>query len=845
MTTAPQTDKHAAAWYARAKDLASWAWDHCVVRTDVWGGYVSLSDRAKKCKREDGTEFILGKTCTRPAKKYRGKLSLTVENLERHFRATQPAAVVGLHTSSADSRCKVGTVEIDAHGEQGNDPTVTIRAARAWYEKARALGFQPLLWDSDGKGGYHLDLILADLIPTARLFWFMREFVQDFGTHGLSVAPETFPKQPGVNPDPNGKGHYGNWCRIIGRHHTRPVWATVWDGTQWLPGADAVELVLRLAGNLPQLVPADAEAHGRVRAYLRKLPNRGEGQQRDDVAYNFLAFMVRDLSLSDPDALRYANEWDTGNRPPKGPARLAEILVNVHQYGKHAYGSGLASTRTTSNGHATTLPEAHPAAPPPPTEDANLTDVGNGLRFAAETATEARYVPGWGWLVWDGTRWARDRMGRVYELAKETVRRMYVAASERVNEIAAELRDADDDKEAKKELKQRTERAMAALAWALKSEDAKRIDALLKMARSDPRIVSPVEAFDADPFAFNVRNGTLDLRTAKLRPHDRADYITKLSPVEYDLAANAPTWDLLITGMWAGDFELIQWNQRWAGYAATGDVREQIIAILHGSGGNGKSVYAETLLDVFGDYGLKSNSELLLASKSDRHETEKAALAGRRLVVACETGEGRRLNEPLAKEASGGDRITARFMRQDHFTFSATFKLALSTNHRPAIHGTDVGIWRRVRLVPFLVRFWNPGETPGPEHLRADPMMREKLRRELPGVLNWIVAGAAEWFRDGLGTCKAVEAATAEYLSSEDIVGQFVDERCMRDVTAKEKAAALFAAYTAWAEARKERPMTQTTFGARLGDMGFDKDKSHGVKVYRGIGLRSGDSGDS
>jgi putative DNA primase/helicase len=408
-----------------------------------------------------------------------------------------------------------------------------------------------------------------------------------------------------------------------------------------------------------------------------------------------------------------------------------------------------------------------------------------------------------------------------------------------VNEIAAELEAAGDDKEEREALKKRTDAAMRELTWALKSEDAKRIDALLKMARTDPGIVAPVEQFDADPFALNVLNGTLDLRTGKLNPHDRADYITKLAPVAYNLAANAPTWDRLLTGMWDGDMELIGWNQRFAGYAATGDVREQIVAIFHGTGGNGKSTYVETLLDALGDYAYKANAELLLASKSDRHETEKAALVGRRFVAACETGEGRRLNEPLVKETTGGDRITARFMKQDHFTFPATFKVALSTNHRPEIRGTDVGIWRRVRLVPFNVRFWKPGETPGPEHLRADPTMRDKLRGELPGVLNWIVAGAVEWFRDGLGTCKAVEAATADYRSAEDIVSQWFDEWCERDAGAETKGAALFSNYVAWSEARKEKPLTQTMFGSRLGGMGFDKRKSNGV-VYMGVRLKSG-----
>lgn len=850
MTTTATTP--ATAWTARADDLAAWALARYVVRSDVWGGYNALSDRAKQCRRKDGTTFTLGKTRTRPDKQNRGKVILTRDTLARHFRATAPVHVVGIHTTCPANVSRFGVVEIDAHGDAGNPPEVTQRAALAWYDKATAYGFRPLLWDSDGKGGYHLDLLLADPVPTGNLYWWLREFVADFAAYGLTAAPETFPKQPRVNPDPAGKGHYGNWCRLVGRHHTHDVWATVWDGARWLAGADAVAHVLSLTGAPPTLIPADTEMRCRVGEYRRKIPNLDDGQGRDNVAFNFLAFMVRDLALSDADALRYAGEWDADNRPPKGPERLREILANVHEYARNPVGSGLGAGATHTNGNTATGRTAEilevlrrreetlqqREAALAKHADANLTDVGNGLRFAAENAAEARYVPGWGWVVWDGRRWARDQMGRVYELAKETVRRMYSAAAEKVNQIAAELKDAGDDKAAKEELKKRNEAAARELAWALKSEDAKRIDALLKMARTDTAVVTPVETFDADASALNVNNGTIDLATGKLKPHDRADYITKLAPVEYKLSANAPTWDRLLSGIWDRDMDLIRWNQRLAGYAATGDVREQIVAIFHGAGGNGKTTYVETVLDALGDYAYKANAELLLASKSDRHETEKAALAGRRFVAACETGEGRRLNEPLVKETTGGDRITARFMKQDHFTFAATFKVILCTNHRPEIRGTDVGIWRRVRLVPFNVRFWKPGETPGPEHLRADPTMRDKLRAELPGVLNWIVAGAVEWYRDGLGTCPAVEAATADYRSAEDIVSQWVDERCERDAT-ETKAADLFANYVAWAESRKEKPLTRTMFGTRLGAMEFGKRKTDGAVVYQGLRLKS------
>lgn len=842
------TSNCASAWHGRADALAKWAFARLVNRTNAYGGYRPDHEIGKKFRRSDGSEGSLGSQKT-------VKAPLTVARMVRHFRARGRADVIGLHAADADNRSKGGGLDIDHHGPGSTDPETNLAAALHWYGALAGQGFRPLLTESNGNGGYHLRVLLAGPVPADRVFWFLRQLTRDYRALGLESRPETFPKQSDVRKCKKG---FGNWLRVIGRHHKRDHWSTVWDGSRWLSGDDAIDYLLALTVDPPTLIPADIEWQFRIGEYMATLPHLGEGQGRDDVAFNFLAFLARDLKLPDDYAVEWAARWDAGNRPPKGPERLREILASVHAYGQRDYGHGLNGPGL---GHATgkagelidplrrwedslgdgSNADAGPAAEADadPREDAHLTDVGNGLRFAAENAHDARYVPGWGWVVWDGTRWARDQMGRAYELAKATVRRMYSVAAEQVNAIAAELEAAGDDKQAKEELKGRNDRAMRALTWALKSEDAKRIEALLKMARTDPGIVTPVERFDADPFAFNVRNGTLDLRTAKLKPHDRADYITKLAPVEYDPKAAAPTWDRLLTGMWDGDPDLIRWNQRFAGYAATGDVREQVIAIFHGTGGNGKSTYVETLLDVLGDYAYKANAELLLAGKSDRHETEKAALAGRRFVAACETGEGRRMNEPLVKEATGGDRITARFCRQDHFTFGATFKVALSTNHRPEVRGTDAGIWRRVRLVPFNVRFWKPGETPGPEHLRADPQMRDKLRGELSGVLNWIVAGAVEWSVDGLGTCKAVEAATADYRSAEDVVSQWFDERCDRDTRAESKAGELFANYVSWAESRKEKPLTRTMFGTRLTAMGFTKRKSDGAMVYEGIRMNS------
>jgi hypothetical protein len=359
------TATKATAWTEQAEELAEWAWQRYVVRTDVWGGYLPVRLRDQQRRREDGTSYTLGKTRTQPPKDRRGTVLLTPEILTTHFRGERPEHVVGIHTTSPECWCRFGTVEIDAHGPDGNKAEATRRAALGWYDRATALGFHPLLWDSDGSGGFHLDLLFAQPVRTANLFWWLREFVEDHAKYGLPHRPETFPKQAAVNPDPAGKGHYGNWVRLIGRHHTKDVWATVWDGSQWLDGAEAVEHVLGLTGDSPTVIPADAEIRGRARAYRRKIPNRSEGNGRDDVAYQYLAFLVRNLAMPDADALGYAEEWDAGNSPPKGRARLEEILANVHQYGQGAYGAGMNGRHQAGS----PPPDPPPTATPPDRSD--------------------------------------------------------------------------------------------------------------------------------------------------------------------------------------------------------------------------------------------------------------------------------------------------------------------------------------------------------------------------------------------------------------------------------------------------------------------------------------------
>ena len=333
------TPPDGSAWTSYAGQLAEWAWERLVNRTDAWGGYRPEEEWGLPYLRRDGTSGKLGEQTTH-------KGSLTPAILERHFQARSRPAIVGLHSTSTEATSRWGAIDVDWHGETSTAPETNWRAARAWFAALKRLGFHPLLTDSNGAGGYHLHVLLAEPAPTPRVFWFLKQLVSNHAALGMTTAPETFPKQAALQ----GGRKLGNWLRLPGRHHKRLHWSRVWNGHAWLEGREAIAFLLGLGSDPVSLLPVDAELRFRIGAYRAKLPNLGEGQGRDDVAFRFGCFLVRDLALSDAEALPWLEEWDQANGPPKGSERCREILVNARRYGQRSYGSGLqgVSGRTCS-----------------------------------------------------------------------------------------------------------------------------------------------------------------------------------------------------------------------------------------------------------------------------------------------------------------------------------------------------------------------------------------------------------------------------------------------------------------------------------------------------------------
>lgn len=266
---------------------------------------------------------------------------------------------------------------------------------------------------------------------------------------------------------------------------------------------------------------------------------------------------------------------------------------------------------------------------------------------------------------------------------------------------------------------------------------------------------------------------------------------------------------------------MIRYLQKAVGYSLTGDTGEQVLFFLYGTGANGKSVFLNVLQELMGDYAQQAPASLLMA-KSEGIPNDVARLKGARFVATIETEEGKRLAENLVKQLTGGDTVSARFLRQEYFEFKPECKLWMASNHKPIIRGSDYGIWRRIHLIPFTV-------TIPPEN--RDRRLPDKLRAELPGILRWAVDGLRIWLEEGLTPPLKVQAATEEYREDMDSIGTFLSECCVTEPTAKVPVRTLYETYVRWCQENGETPMKQRMLGKRLKERGFQQEKSTGGRM--------------
>ena len=437
---------------------------------------------------------------------------------------------------------------------------------------------------------------------------------------------------------------------------------------------------------------------------------------------------------------------------------------------------------------------------------APLTDLGNAECFARDHVHGLRFVPGVGWLGWDGRRWPRDEDGASMRAAKVTAR---------------SRRREGDELEA--------DEAQKVYKWATASEAAPRLKNMVSLAESEEPLIARVEQLDVDPMLFNAQNGSVDLRTGELRSHRREDMHTKLAPVAFDPEARCPTFEQFLAEV-VPDEEVRLYLQMAVGYSLTGDTREQCLFILEGSGANGKSVFLETASTLLGDYARHVDPSTFMDGRGRGVRSDLARLRGARFVVGAEIERGARFAEVLVKQMTGGDKIVAAELYRGEFEFRPTFKVWLAANALPEILGTDHAVWRRIRRVPFPIKIERPDKT-----------LPQKLRNELPGILNWAVAGCLAWQRDGgLGVPEAIRTATQEYRSSQDSVRLFLQEECRLDAEARVNPTALRGAYEAFCKRRGLHAVDQRTFAASLASHGLSRHKSGASRSWRGIAVGVG-----
>lgn len=444
------------------------------------------------------------------------------------------------------------------------------------------------------------------------------------------------------------------------------------------------------------------------------------------------------------------------------------------------------------------LPPAPPAAQP---EAPELTEDGLARAFTARHGARLRFDHTVGvWFHWTGTHWRRDRSGLVQQLVRELIRSRSAGSEGKTFVVSRKVA---------------TARGVEAFA---------RTDRLHAMTGDE---------WDLDPWLLGTPGGTVDLRTGEVQRPRPDDLITRTTAVAPAAEDRCHLWHRFLAEATGGDDELVQFLQRWIGYCLTGSTKEHALVFAHGSGGNGKGLFLNTVAAILGDYAATASMESLAATHGDRHPADIAALRGARLVVAQEVNEGRAWDEARVKALTGGDRITARHLYGHPFTFTPSFKFTIAGNSRPVLRSVDEAMRRRFLILPFNRKPATP-----------DPDLMDKLRAEWPGILAWAITGAAEWQAGGLAPPEAVLEATAEYFEAQDLFGAWMAEETEADLHAATPARDLYASWKGYAEAAGIAPGSTTKLGERLGRAGlrrgWQRIGGKGVKTWCGIALRTG-----
>jgi putative DNA primase/helicase len=424
------------------------------------------------------------------------------------------------------------------------------------------------------------------------------------------------------------------------------------------------------------------------------------------------------------------------------------------------------------------------------------------LRFSQRHGDELRFVAKWGqWYRYDGQRWKPDDTRKTFSLARDLCR-----------DVACKVN------------KPREAKAIAS---------GKTRMAVVSLASDDRRHAATVDQWDADLWLLNTPDGVIDLRSGERREACADDYMTKITSVAPNADCPTPLWSAFLEKVTAGDKDLQAFLQRMSGYSLTGSIREHALFFLYGTGSNGKGVFMNVKIGIMGDYHRAAPIETFTETHTDNHPTELAMLRGARMVTSTETEKGRRWAESRIKMLTGGDVISARFMRQDFFDYRPQFKLTIAGNHKPGLQSVDEAIRRRLHLIPFVVTI--------PEAER-DEKLGDKLVAEYPGILHWMIQGCLDWQQKGLAAPVAVKEATEDYLGAQDKLKMWLDDCCFIGPDEWTETRSLFDCWGEWCAASGEKVGTIRDFTDMLVAKGFSRHKRtergfYGLTIYKPGGI--------
>jgi putative DNA primase/helicase len=445
-----------------------------------------------------------------------------------------------------------------------------------------------------------------------------------------------------------------------------------------------------------------------------------------------------------------------------------------------------------------------------------LDDIGFARRLAAAVCDRIKYVEGWRkFIYWDGRRWALDDGACVVRAAQDLRDILWI-------EYAAIPHE---------------EKTKASLQFIQSCGNAKHLQNIVSLTKSQQPIRISHDALDRHRYLLNVRNGTIDLRTGALLPHEPANLITQLAAVDFDPRAASDDWLLFVNQCMQGDPELVRFLQVSAGLAISSDVSPQLLWCHYGRGANGKSTFLGALANMLGDYAVAAPANFLLMRRNESHPTETATLYGKRLVTAIECEGGQRLRESFVKSITGGDMIATRRCNEDFWMMAPTWQLHVSFNDPPTINGTDDGIRRRLKIIPWRARF---------EGASQDPTLKARLESEQhrAAILNWCLAGIGDFIANGIPIAGAVAEATDEYVADQDSLGNFLDECCHVGRPGYVVFNNLMMTFHQWLEAHGENPRAwnRKRLSGELHRRGFSKvrpsaGEDRGKTLYTGLTL--------